>query len=97
MSHEEALGAMRASLQDLQQKRISIGNFCQAWRAHAGLLAALPPRYAQVMEDLLGRMEAGSLFTEESCSFSHEDLQTGLASWLDMAGRQLAGGHRANA
>ncbi|MDB5727739.1 MAG: hypothetical protein JWR25_783 [Noviherbaspirillum sp.] len=49
------------------------------------LLAQLPARYAHVMEDLLGRMEAGSLFTEESCSFSQEDLQANLAVWLDKA------------
>ncbi|GIZ50025.1 hypothetical protein [Noviherbaspirillum aridicola] len=93
MSHDDALGAMRASLQALQQKRISIGSFCQVWRAQSSLLAALPPRYGQVMEDLLGRMEAGSLFTEESCSFSHEDLQTGLSTWLDKAAQQLGGRH----
>lgn len=97
MSHQDALRAMRASLQDLQQKRITTGSFCQAWRAQTAVLAALPARYNQVMEDLLGRMEAGSLFTEESCSFSHEDLQASLAVWLDKADQQLAGGNHANA
>jgi len=43
-----------------------------------------------VMEDILARMEAGSLFTEESCSFSHADLQANLTVWLDKAAQTLA-------
>jgi hypothetical protein len=97
MSHDPALYVLRSSLQELQQKSISTGKFCQAWRAQTGLLAALPPKYGEVMEDLLARMEAGSLFTEESCSFSQEDLQASLALWLDKASQLLAGGRHANA
>lgn len=89
MPHDSALHALRNALDDLQHKRISIAAFCQAWRSQPALLGALPPRYGQVMEDLLGRMEAGSLFTEESCSFSQEDLQANLAVWLDKAKQTL--------
>lgn len=78
------------ALGDVQRKRTSIAAFCQCWRAQHALLAALPPLYGQVMEDLLGRMEAGSLFTEESCSFSQEDLQTNLSAWLDRVQQGLA-------
>lgn len=53
-------------------------------------MQALPPRYQQVAEDLLGRLEAGSLFTEESCSFSQKDLTDSLATWLDKAGQTLS-------
>lgn len=67
-------------------------DFCSTWRNQEALLTDLPPRYRDVMEDLLGRMEAGALFTEESCSFSLDDLQTGLAVWLDKATQKLAGG-----
>jgi hypothetical protein len=89
MPHESALHTLRASLDALRQKQLSIDAFCSTWRAETGLLSALPARYGQVMEDLLGRMEAGSLFTEESCSFSHEDLQASLATWLDKARQTL--------
>ena len=85
MPHDLALQTLRNALDDLQHKRIDMQTFCQIWRAQSTLLAALPPRYGQVMEDLLGRMEAGSLFTEESCSFSQEDLQANLSVWLDKA------------
>lgn len=90
MLHAHTIQSMRTALGELQHKRISIAVFCQTWRAQAPLLAGLPPRYGQVMEDLLGRMEAGSLFTEESCSFSQEDLQAHLAVWLDKAAQTLA-------
>ena len=89
MSHTLALQTLRTALDDLQHKRISIHAFCQAWRSQGALVSALPPRYGQVMEDLLGRMEAGSLFTEESCSFSQEDLQANLSVWLDKAQQTL--------
>jgi hypothetical protein len=80
---------MQDALAALQKKSIPVAAFCQTWRAQNLLLEDLPPRYGQVMEDLLGRLEAGSLFTEESCSFSHEDLHANLALWLDKAQRTL--------
>ncbi|MGH8808939.1 MAG: hypothetical protein ACREX0_13775 [Noviherbaspirillum sp.] len=89
MPHDQALQSLRTALGDLQHKRIAIAAFCMTWRAQGALLTALPPRYTQVMEDLLGRMEAGSLFTEESCSFSQEDLQANLSVWLDKAAQTL--------
>lgn len=90
MPHDHSLESLRQALDDLRHKRVTVNTFCQTWRAQTALLAALPPRYGQVMEDLLGRMEAGSLFTEESCSFSQEDLQANLTVWLDKATQTLA-------
>jgi hypothetical protein len=90
MSHDLSLSRLAQALADLQQGGITVAAFCSAWRAETGLLADLPPRYGQVLEDLLGRLESGSLFTEESCSFSQEDLHSGLASWLQKARQTLA-------
>lgn len=84
------LDAMRSALQQLQEGQINIAALCSAWRAQTDIIAALPPRYGQVAEDLLGRLEAGSLFTEESCSFSQQDLIDSLHTWLDKAGQTLA-------
>lgn len=81
---------MRESLTALQRQDMSITAFCRAWRTHHAALNALPARYAQVMEDGLGRLESGSLFTEESCSFSQKDLQDTLAVWLDKATQALS-------
>jgi hypothetical protein len=85
MSHDQALQALENSFTALREGRLTTAGFCQTWRAQASLLSALPPRYCQVMEDLLGRLEAGSLFTEESCSFSQEDLLGNLTGWLSKA------------
>ncbi len=89
MSHQSALQSMQVSLNALEQKRIGIVEFCQAWRSQQGLLADLPPRFTEVMEDLLSRLEAGSLFTEESCSFSQTDLHATLSQWLAKANERL--------
>ena len=85
MSHDQALHTLQDALHGMRQSRLSIAEFCTIWRAQGALLADLPPRYPQVMEDLLGRLEAGSLFTEESCSFSQIDLLATLDMWLDKA------------
>lgn len=90
MPYASTLSLLRASLEALQAKQMSLSEFCQTWRGQQALLGALPERYGQVMEDLLGRMEAGSLFTEESCSFSQDDLQANLNVWLDKASQTLA-------
>lgn len=86
---ESALISLQQSLSALRANQITIASFCRTWREQSALLAVLPPRYAQVMEDLLGRLEAGSLFTEESCSFSQQDLHAGLATWLEKAAQLL--------
>ncbi|HTD04622.1 hypothetical protein [Undibacterium sp.] len=85
MNHQTTLTQLRTSLASLGQQAIPVTSFCRLWRSQADLLAALPPRYAEVLEDLLGRLEAGSLFTEESCSFSQADLAAQLDIWLDKA------------
>jgi hypothetical protein len=90
MSHDQALHALQDSLHAIRQSRLSVTEFCQTWRAQTALLAELPPRYTDVMEDLLGRLEAGSLFSEESCSFSQIDLLATMDMWLDKAQTTLA-------
>jgi hypothetical protein len=92
MTHplEPQLATMRAALRGLQDGTSDIAGLCAAWRARTDVMAALPPRYHQVAEDLLGRLEAGSLFTEESCSFSQKDLTDSLDTWLTKAEQTLA-------
>lgn len=90
MSHESALATLQQSLKALRQNQITIDEFCRLWRTQSALLAELPARYSAAMEDLLVRLEAGSLFTEESCSFSQIDLLVNLDIWLDKASKTLA-------
>jgi len=82
----EALGA---AIKALRQHEIDADAFCALWRGQAALLSALPPRYAEVMEDLLGRLETGSRFSEESCSYSQDDLLAALGDWLAKATLKL--------
>ncbi|MDM0009799.1 hypothetical protein QTI51_33875 [Variovorax sp. J22G73] len=58
-------------------------------RASTELLGALPPRYAEVLLNLLDRLESSALFSEESCSFSQKDLLDNLQVWVDKARGQL--------
>ena len=81
---------LRDSVTAFKTKELKIAALCAAWRQQQALLASLPPRYRDVMEDLLGRLESGSHFTEESCSYSQDDLLAALHDWLDKASLKLA-------
>jgi hypothetical protein len=59
-------------------------------RTSTELLATLPPRYGEVLLNLLDRLESSALFSEESCSFSQKDLLDNLATWVEKARGQLA-------
>jgi hypothetical protein len=48
----------------------------------------LPDKYGRVLEEILGRIESSSLFTEESCSFSQKDLVDALNFWIEKAQAQ---------
>lgn len=63
--------------------------FCHASRHYAELLAALPPRFGEVLLGLLDRLESSALFSEESCSFSQKDLLDNIALWLEKARQEL--------
>ncbi|MDF3035323.1 MAG: hypothetical protein K0S28_597 [Paucimonas sp.] len=80
-----ALQSMSRALDELRMGSQSISVFCTVWRTQKPALASLPTRYLEVMENLLVRLETGSMFTEESCSFSQEDLHQAFASWLRQA------------
>lgn len=95
MQHQDTIQLLRTALGATQNKSSTVAALCQAWRAQTALLSALPPRFAEVAENFLGRLEAGSLFSEESCSFSQQDLLDHLHVWLDQA--QLALGRTAGA
>ncbi len=91
MTHDDTLHNLHHSLDDLRQNRVALADFCRTWRAQASLLEVLPPRFGQVMEDVLGRLESAALFAEQSCSFDQGDLLDNLALWLDKARQRLAG------
>lgn len=85
MSQDQTFKILHDSLNSVRENKLGITEFCQLWRSQSALLSSLPSRYNEVMEDLLSRLEAGSLFTEESCSFSQVDLLATLDVWLETA------------
>ena len=82
----------RQQLEDLQEvlgelakSQVTAASFSALAEKQVTLLAALPPRYTEVLTQLLTRLESSALFTDESCSFSHKDLLDSLQLWLDKA------------
>jgi non-ribosomal peptide synthetase component F len=82
------LQQMNQTLQQCLQGQLPTAALTRQWRADGALLP-LPERFAQVLGDLLDRLEAGALFSEESCSFSQKDLLDSLQLWADKARAQL--------
>ncbi len=83
------LQAFQDALQRFEDGSISASTLNNQARASQALLSALPERYGQVLLQLLDRLESSALFTEESCSFSQNDLHQHLHGWLAKAHTQL--------
>lgn len=83
------LAGLRAALQDLRAGNLRVPAFCDRARAVPALLAALPPRFGEVLQTLLDSLESAALFSEESCSFSQKDLLDSLDTWAAKAGERL--------
>lgn len=83
------LQQLRSGFEQLAHSQISASTLGQQARAATALLEALPPRYCEVLLNLLDRLESSALFTEESCSFSQKDLIDNLLLWADKARSQL--------
>lgn len=87
-SAQHTLDELLGQLDACAQGCLSVTQLSQHWRTAAASLP-LPARYAEVLHDLLDRLEAGALFSEESCSFSQKDLLASLKVWADKAGQAL--------
>ena len=83
------LATLQSALAAHGQGDLSAAALRDTARAQQALLAALPPRYGEVLLNLIDRLESSALFTEESCSFSQRELHDSLALWLDKARVQL--------
>lgn len=76
---------LEAAVKSLRQGQMPVAAFAQACRAETAWLDTLPPRYSEVLLQLLDRLESSALFSEESCSFSQTALFDSLQLWLDKA------------
>lgn len=84
-----SLASMETALAQLRSGQIGAQEFSRLARSQTALLDALPPRYGEVLSQLLTRLESSALFSEESCSFSQSALLENLELWIDKARGQL--------
>ena len=89
MTAQDQLLLLAQTLQQVRDDTLGASAFSHLARNLSALLAALPARYGEVLQQLLDRLESSALFTEESCSFSQKELLDSLQMWLDQAQRQL--------
>jgi hypothetical protein len=90
VSHaDKPLAPLQTALDALRRGESRVAAFSALAQAQSAVLAALPPRYATVLMQLLTSLESSALFTEESCSFSQVDLLDKLQMWLDKAAAEL--------
>ena len=88
MNALNTLDDLTRQLDACAQGELTVAQLSQHWRTGAASLP-LPARYGAVLAQLLDRLEAGALFSEESCSFSQKDLLAGLRTWSDKARQAL--------
>lgn len=89
MTPDAQLLSLQAALQQLQEETLSAARFSSLAQEQALLRSALPARFDEVLMQLLDRLEASALFSDESCSFSRGDLLGSLQLWTEKARLQL--------
>ncbi|MDP4622957.1 MAG: hypothetical protein NWS85_08710 [Hydrogenophaga sp.] len=81
---------LRTAFERLRSGELKAHAFTEQAASHSALFAALPPRFKDVWQDLMTRLESGALFDAESCSFSQSDLHESIRLWLDKAAERIA-------
>lgn len=82
------LQAIQDALDRLRAGTLDTPAFCSRLRREP-LPPELPPKFKEVLDNLLDRMESGALFGAESCSFSPQELHAGFQLWIDKARERL--------
>ncbi|WP_090141088.1 hypothetical protein [Limnohabitans sp. DM1] len=85
----DTLTRMTDTLAACQQGALPQIDMIRQWRSDATSLP-LPDKFGDVLANLLDRIEASALFSEESCSFSQKDLFDSLHLWANKARSRLA-------
>lgn len=83
------LQTLRTAFERLRSGELNAHAFAAQASTFSNLFAALPPRFQDVWQDLMTRLESGALFDAESCSFSQSDLHESIRLWLDKATERL--------
>ncbi len=85
----DSLQTIADTLQTARDGQLRGDELARRVRAAGPLPAGLPPRYREVLDALLDRLESSALFSEESCSFSQRDLLDALGQWVHKASAAL--------
>lgn len=80
---------LKKALDKTLQDESPLSALVPLFRSQTALLDRLPAPFRPALEGILERIEAGALFTEESCSFSQSDLAAALQVWLEKADIRL--------
>ena len=88
-THHTQLATLVQALHAFEGDKINAAALSTLARQQTTLLAALPPRYGEVLLNLMDRLESSSLFSEESCSFSQKDLVANVQVWVEKAREAL--------
>ena len=83
------LQTLRTAFERLRRGEINAHAFSALAASPSCVLTALPPRFGEVWQDLMTRLESGALFDAESCSFSQSDLHESIRLWLDKASERI--------
>ena len=89
MSALEQLTDIQVKLGALKAGQIRTTELTDAARGASDLLSSLPPKFEDVLHNILDRLESSALFTEESCSFSQTGLLENLGVWIEKASLRL--------
>lgn len=82
----ETLDQLGNALARRRDGSLSPADFARLLRDTASpLCTQLPPRFAEVLEDLCMRLESSQLFSGDSCSFSDRELLDGVGFWIERA------------
>jgi hypothetical protein len=81
---------LRTAFERLRSGELMAHAFTEQAATLSALFVALPPRFQEVWQDLMTRLESGALFDAESCSFSQSDLHESIRLWLDKATGRIA-------
>ncbi|MGL4574860.1 MAG: hypothetical protein ACRCV9_08735 [Burkholderiaceae bacterium] len=84
------LAALQTGLAHFMAGHIDAASLAKVCRGNADITTQLPGAFATVLDDIVIRLESGAMFSEESCSFSQDDLVNELQVWLEKAQQKLA-------
>jgi len=86
---QQQLEELALQVRSLREDRSSIDALMKQTLACDDLRGQLPAAFSTVLDNLVDRLQASALYTEESCSFSSQDLRESLQLWLDKARARL--------